>query len=354
MIKLLKIQNFQSHKDSSLDFNKGVNVIVGESDSGKSAILRALRWLIWNRPTGDAMRSNWGGRTEVEIFTDDAHVVRVRDKENEYILGGSHFKAVSTDVPDEVVQVLNVNDINLQTQLSQPFLLSDTAGEVAQFFNKVAKLDKIDKGIANVNSAIRSLEQDIKYKTAEVKDQEEQLKSFDYLEAMEKDVVHLEKMNELLDITTAERAELKHLTVGISNTTSGIEYYSELLSLEKDVDLIMSKHKEKIDKTIERNSVLKLYNAIKENEAKLNQQEKLLKLEEDVLTILDLKEDLHLLTDKSRIISKLLDSIDRYNIQLKRKVSEIDSMEAEFEEEMGDTCKLCGQTIKHKHNERKR
>jgi len=56
MIKYLQIQNFQSHKDSLLEFDPGVNVIVGSSDSGKTAVIRALRWLVWNRPSGDAFR----------------------------------------------------------------------------------------------------------------------------------------------------------------------------------------------------------------------------------------------------------------------------------------------------------
>jgi len=65
MIKTLSIQNYQSHKDSTLEFDPGVNVIVGSTDSGKTAIIRALRWLIWNRPNGDSFRSTWGGDTKV-------------------------------------------------------------------------------------------------------------------------------------------------------------------------------------------------------------------------------------------------------------------------------------------------
>ena len=61
MIQSLQINNFQSHKYSVMELHKGVNVIIGPSDSGKTTILRALRWLVWNRPSGDAFRSDWGG-----------------------------------------------------------------------------------------------------------------------------------------------------------------------------------------------------------------------------------------------------------------------------------------------------
>ena len=84
MIQSLKIINFQSHEDSTLDFVPGVNMILGASDSGKSAIIRALKWLVWNRPNGDAYRSNWGGETSVQAFFDGFGVERSKDKENMY------------------------------------------------------------------------------------------------------------------------------------------------------------------------------------------------------------------------------------------------------------------------------
>ena len=96
MIQSLALKNFQSHKDTLIKFDPGVNVIVGSTDSGKSAIIRALRWLVWNRPIGDKMRSNWGGETEV-IIDDELG----RTKDEYFIRGGdeygpSSFKAFGT------------------------------------------------------------------------------------------------------------------------------------------------------------------------------------------------------------------------------------------------------------------
>ena len=58
MIKNLLLKNFQSHIDSKIEFDSGFNVICGSSDSGKSALLRALMWVIANRPSGDSIK-NW-------------------------------------------------------------------------------------------------------------------------------------------------------------------------------------------------------------------------------------------------------------------------------------------------------
>ena len=38
MIKSLKIHNVQSYEDTALVFSDGINVIIGASDQGKSAI----------------------------------------------------------------------------------------------------------------------------------------------------------------------------------------------------------------------------------------------------------------------------------------------------------------------------
>src|SRR5512133_726261 len=155
MIKSLAILNFQSHEKSKLDFSPGVNVIVGSSDSGKTAIIRALRWIIWNRPSGDSIRSNWGGATNVLLETEEGIIRRAKDKTDQYELklqGGKDlvFKAFGTSVPQEIADFLNINEINLQGQLDAPFLLSESPGAVALHFNKVARLDKIDTGLQNI------------------------------------------------------------------------------------------------------------------------------------------------------------------------------------------------------------
>ena len=52
MIKSLSIKNLQSHKESRLEFAApGVNIIVGQSRTGKSVLFRGLEKLARNRPT---------------------------------------------------------------------------------------------------------------------------------------------------------------------------------------------------------------------------------------------------------------------------------------------------------------
>jgi AAA15 family ATPase/GTPase len=82
MIKSLEIKNVLSHKDAKLEFCPGVNVIVGPSDHGKSALFHAFNWGAFNRPTGEAHR-NWDGGTMLSkiSFTEGGSVTLEKDKQ---------------------------------------------------------------------------------------------------------------------------------------------------------------------------------------------------------------------------------------------------------------------------------
>lgn len=167
MIKQLKIRNYQSHKDAELNLRPGVNLIVGDSDCGKSAVLRALRWLVFNRPSGFPFQSHWakkGGDTAVEVALSDGNVARrVRNnKDNQYRLSTLEepLEAVRTDVPEEVKAVLRMDALNVQRQGDKPFLLDESPPEVARVLNTVAGLDNIDTAHSRVAGKIRENQAD--------------------------------------------------------------------------------------------------------------------------------------------------------------------------------------------------
>lgn len=48
----VRLENFQSHLDSQFTFADGLNVLIGQSDSGKTAVIRGIRWALFNQPRG--------------------------------------------------------------------------------------------------------------------------------------------------------------------------------------------------------------------------------------------------------------------------------------------------------------
>lgn len=164
MIKSLDIVNFQSHLETHIDFADGVNLIVGKSDCGKSAILRALNWVVSNRPLGDGfLRDDATDSTLVHLATDSGFVERCKgDKENFYSLNGNIFEAFGTSVPAEITDFLNFSDVNIQGQLSPYFLILDSSGQIALYLREVCKLDKLDSLYSDLTSKLNKCTEDEK------------------------------------------------------------------------------------------------------------------------------------------------------------------------------------------------
>ena len=91
MISKIELKNIQSHKDTTIELDPGINIIVGSSNNGKSTIMRAINWVTYNRPLGiDTLASHWildkkgnlKDTMSASIFTDDGHsVTRKRTKD---------------------------------------------------------------------------------------------------------------------------------------------------------------------------------------------------------------------------------------------------------------------------------
>lgn len=196
MIKKIHIQNIQSHKDTTLEFSPGINAIVGSSNNGKSAVLRALYWAVYNRPLGtDTLLSHWAidkkgnqfAPMSVTVENDNGTVTRRRTKtENQYIVNNEELNVVKTDVPTQVEELLHLSDTNIQKQQDAPFLLSLTSGQVAQYFNKTVRLDVIDEVLSNAESKRRKTMNDIKQAEELLAEFENKKEKYSWLTAVEK------------------------------------------------------------------------------------------------------------------------------------------------------------------------
>jgi DNA repair protein SbcC/Rad50 len=353
MLKSLHITNFQSHGKTELSFHEGTNVIIGQSDCGKTAVIRALRWIIWGRPTGDSIRSTWGGQTSVDLATEGTTVIRTKDKTDTYVLAPANgkdvtFKAIGTSVPAEISSVLNINEINFQYQLDAPFLLSSTPGEVASHFNRVAHLEKIDQGTSNVNSAIRALEQDIKYKTAEVEKHEEQLKAFEHLERFEAELEVLEGMENRLRSLKGTLEGVQLLIYDHNECSRFIDDHQNVLRDEDTVNAILDLIKQRNTLEEQANQLGNLRQNLFLIQDDIEDAKGYVEDETTVITLFDLMSKLKMANEGQKTLRKLLLDVNYNDILLNKKVAEIASLEAKWEEAMpaGSVCPVCNQIIK--------
>jgi len=357
MITHLLLMNFQSHKRSDFEFHPGVNVIVGETDAGKSAIIRGLRLLKDNRPSGDSFRSWWCDKDDLTVVKlwrgENRSVSRELVKgENRYVIHSQIFKAIGTSVPEEIQKFLNMSEINLQRQLDSSFLLSDTPGNVATYFNKVAKLDKIDTGTANINSWIREITSTIgqpavKDKPAtglikQIADKEEELLKYEHLDQFEAKVSALEEMEVCYDKLWKSRARLSAVVMDYGMIEKDIERESAVLEIEDDLNDILADMNSKFFLNEKLTKLSNLISSINQIEEKIQQKEDLIKLEKPVNDILQLMSDRNLAKERITKLSTILSYIDSTNERIKKGESYIALKQAEFEKEMPDICPLCG------------
>src|SRR5262245_61335301 len=123
MIRTLQLRNFQKHRRLKLVFSPEITTIRGRTDQGKSAILRALRWISMNVAPSDFIRHGSKFASAVlSVRTEHGlvKIVRKKGKANIYKLNGRVLKSFGTKVPDPVLALLQINEINFQKQHASP------------------------------------------------------------------------------------------------------------------------------------------------------------------------------------------------------------------------------------------
>jgi exonuclease SbcC len=355
MITKLEINNYLSHKHSEFTFVNGVNVLVGLSDAGKSAVMNALRWVMRNEPSGDSFRSWWGGSTYVKIVIDDVYeITRLRnDQENGYILCNlknetvkSHFNAIKNGVPEEIATILNIDETNIQTQLSTHFLLSNTPGEVAKHFNKVAKLDKIDLANSNINSWINTINQDIKYKSEELTKNTDKLATFNYLEKLETEVEVLENMQNQLLNQQNNAKKLEKLIIKLETIEVEIAEQQKILEIEPYVNNLLDLYSKRKELEVRYSKLSKIIKSIESTQAEIEENEKLIPVGNIIDDLLQLYSERKQKQTEYNKLEKLIINIE--NAQNDIQISEKHYMVfyKQLKDNMPEQCPFCEQTIK--------
>ena len=309
MINSLKIRNFQSHEETNLKFSPGVNVIVGPSDCGKTAILRSFYWNTHNRPSGDAFRRKGTKETSVVLQTNEGFsITRKKSKsKNLYVLsspGGKdlEFTAFGQSVPEEILQTLNLAALNFQGQHDPPFLLSSSPGEVARHLNNLVNIDVIDSSQKNINRRMRRFQVAVSTGKERITGIKNEIKEYDYLPEMERRITALEGCQKTLENLKARKNKLKILVRKAYDATRELSEFQE-----------SQKSLKKIEPCI--------INILRAREHRTNIQEQAEQLEDTL--------------DKYKKTIRSLEKAEEKNKKLLDK----------FKKDMPDICPLCGQEI---------
>ncbi|MEN8906720.1 MAG: AAA family ATPase, partial [Clostridiales bacterium] len=247
-IKSLKIENFQSHKETSIDFDKGLNVIIGASDNGKTAIIRAIKWVLYNEPRGLNFLRHNAKIVKVKInLSNNYSIIREKSKtKNRYILIDENlkeniFEGFGSEVPKEITNAHCIpkikidNDIstiiNIGEQLESPFLLFESGSIRAKAIGRLTGVHVIDKALRDsINDYRKQVKLDDSIKK-ELDLVNTELIKYEYLQDYSKKIEKLEMIFEVIDKKQIILEKLESLYL---NYNKNID---EAISLTKKIEL---------------------------------------------------------------------------------------------------------------------
>lgn len=161
-IRKIVLRNFQCHRRLVIRPCRGVTTIIGRSDVGKSAVVRALRWLMFNRPSGTAFVRRGATKTAVSVLIGKHSIVRRRGKRNVYSIDGRNLVAFGARVPKDITHVHRCSDLNFQMQHDAPFWFADSGGDVSKKLNAIVSLSDIDCVVGFLRTAEREASAEIR------------------------------------------------------------------------------------------------------------------------------------------------------------------------------------------------
>ena len=338
--------NFQSHKSNDIKFHKGVNAIVGPSDCGKSAILRALRWVLFNDQPGEAYRRHGSDKTEVTVVPDKSPVdiTRLRsNKDNSYIDDEQTFDKVKNDVPEQIAKLINMDDINVQKQMDAPFLLSENPPEVGRVLNRAAGIDDIDTCMSKVNSMERETSKELKIRTKDLEDLDTELSKYRRLPDIDALLGTAEILDRSLKNNMTKTNSLKEVLATLETIEESITKLEPLAAVSlKEVSSLYNKHRETESEINDISSDIEM---LKELGTKIDGFGDTSSLSADIQEAIKINTKL-MSDDKSiETLEQLLSDIEDVDDDHKDKKKQLAGHEKEFKKLMPDTCPLCQQEI---------
>lgn len=228
IIKIVEIENFQSHVYTKLEMCSSLNVIVGPSDQGKSAIIRALRWLFYNEPRGtDFFRvGSTNCRVSVQLNTGEVITRERANNRNRYLYRNpkgeeSIYEGFGNSVPWEISKIIQMPKIvldkdteatlNIGNQLESPFLLNESGTLRAKMIGRLTGVHIIDAAIRETAKDLLNQQQEEKRLTIELEEIIQELDNYSYLDGLLDNIHQQERLLEKITLLSNQMRLLEEV-----------------------------------------------------------------------------------------------------------------------------------------------
>lgn len=349
MIKTLILKNFGKHKHLHIDFSDKINVIIGQTNVGKSTIFKAINLVFNNKPANSKKIYNHKQKENymVSVIIKNFRIDRTYNK---YVVTNldtnesQEYSAFGSGVPQPVIDILNLSEINYQKQMSQYYLILDSPGQRTKSLAPIIGLDDSNKIIDNIKTKINSTKSSLKEfkrrKVTLIQDKDRLGKSKMFLarlNSLKFKNDSLSTMNRKLSDICDLLEEISNLkTVDISKVSEYITRCNEL-SLVKNEIKSLSKELERIKRIAKELNVIKSIKPVQEISTYIRVINTLINIRNEI------KKDEYLY----KSVSKLMKSIKNTNLEMDSLSEEIDKWTKLFHSKIKgkEKCPLCNQAI---------
>ena len=209
MLQKLQITNFQKHSRLRIKLDPEITAIVGPSDTGKSSIIRSLRWLATNKPRGDSFIREGTNNSSIKLLVDGHTIERSKGKKgNTYTIDKKQLSSFGSEVPDLISNILRIGEDNISGQHSPPFWFSLTSGEVAKKLNQIVDLEVIDNIVGNIASRIRKSKTELEVIEDRLREAKNKQSSLDYVPKLSNELKSVEEKQEEMWSTSRQAVSL--------------------------------------------------------------------------------------------------------------------------------------------------
>lgn len=374
-IKKIVLRNFQSHSFTTIELSPKINVFLGKGNRGKSAIIRALKWVFFNEPQGSSFIKKGETYASCAITLDnDYTIIRERgDKINRYVLITPDNKRVEysnfgREIPQDIKKILKIEALPIENglklspqikdQMEAVYLLNETPSTLHSTLLTISGGQTIDDAIKSLSLDLDRLNRREKDLKKEIEDKENTLKIYEGIDEKKSEILKIKKEIDLLKKLEDRKNKLikiKNSFFELKKEKEKLNYYFLRIRNIDEFDYLSSELLNKKTKYLKLNSIKKDINSIK-NE--LEKSGKLLNLYKDneinyerIEKILALRERLIKLKNVYLQIQKIINSIKEeiYNKNnIEKEINEVINRYVNLIVERG-VCPVCLREIDEKN-----
>lgn len=361
----LRLNNFKSHQNTVIKFDKGISVIVGENGAGKSTILEAISFVLFKQHTAkkidDLVRNNAQTMfVELEFISNGRQYKIIREKKSS--LKSAIYKKTSLDgeyvhictgdkeVSSEIRQILDIDsDLFLnaiyirQGEIAE--LVDKTPAEKKQLIAKLLGIDSLEKAWKNLLPFITDYENQLSELKGKLHNSDELKEEYG-------------RKHDELDSLKQRGHELESQITEVNELRSEIAESKRTMEREKEIYETQVKNLEVEEKTFakldnDKKSVQDNLDKIRDAEEKIERLEKYvskldvyLDFEKSVISIQNLKKEEKEIEDKLDSIASQKEIVaskkEDYNkfLASDEEITKLDNQKVSFEKELAAMAKL--------------